>query len=95
MERHIVHREIELANEQLEHLGTDVVRDLEADRLVEPAPAQLHLDGFEQVVGLFLFQGQVGVAADPERRPVLDDHADEEPVELGSDELLHRQETAR
>ena len=55
--------------------------------LVEPAPAQLELDRFEQVVGLLLLERQVGVAGDPEHRPLLDDHADEERVQMGGDQL--------
>ena len=92
---HVLHRQIEFAHQQFEHLGADVVGHLEAHRLVEAAAAEFHLDRFEQVVGLFLLEREVGVAADPERRPVLDDHADEQPVELGGDELLDREESSR
>ena len=94
MERDVLGREFELAHEQTEQVVAHVVGDLEADRPLEPAAAQLHLDRFEQVVGLLLLEREVGVAADPERRPLLDDHADEQPVEAGRDELLDRQEAA-
>ena len=94
VERDVVHREVELTHEQFEHLGADVVRDLEAHRLVEATPTKLHLDRFEEVFGLLFFEGEVGVAADPERRPVLDDHADEQAVELRRDQLLDRQVAA-
>ena len=40
--------------------------DLEAHGPAEAAPAQLHLDRGEQVVGLLLLEGEVGVAGDPE-----------------------------
>ena len=58
----------------------------------EAPAAQLHLDRREQVVGLFLLEREVGVAGDPEHRVLLDDHADEQRVQLGGDELLGRQE---
>ena len=44
--------------------------DLEAHGPAEAAAAQLHLDRGEQVVGLLLLEGEVGVAGDPER-PVV------------------------
>ena len=42
--------------------------DLEAHGLVEPAPAQLHLERLEEVLGLLVLEREVGVAGDPERR---------------------------
>ena len=81
MERDVFGREFELAHQQAEQVVAHVVGDLEADRPLEPAAAQLHLDRFEQVVGLLLLEREVGVAADAERRPLLDHHADEQPVE--------------
>ena len=95
MKRDVVHREFEFADEQFEHFGADVVGHLETHGLVEPAAAELHLDGFEEIVGLLLFQGEVGVSTDPERRPVLDDHPDEQPVELGGDQLLDGEVSTR
>ena len=41
--------------------------DLEAHRGAEPAAAQLELDRGQQVVGLLLLEGEVGVAGHPER----------------------------
>ncbi len=82
-------------NEQFEHFRADVVRHFEADRLVESPASELHLDSFEEIVGLLLLERQVGVATDPERRPVFDDHAHEEPVELRGDQLLDREVSAR
>ena len=95
MERDVVHRELEFAHEQLQHLGADVMGHLEAHRLVEAPASQLHLDGLQEVVGLLLLQREVGVAADPERCPVLHDHPHEEPVELGRDQLLDGQVATR
>ena len=72
VERDVVGRELELAHQQAEQVLAHVVGDLEPDRPLEPATAQFHLDRFEQVVGLLLLERQVGVAADAERRPLLD-----------------------
>ena len=70
---HVGGRELELADQQLEHL---LARSSSATSRrtasLEPATAQLHLDRFEQVVGLLLLERQVGVAGDAERRPLLD-----------------------
>ena len=82
--------DLELAHEQVEHLVAHAVGDLEAHGLVEPPPAQLHLQRFEQVLGLLVLEGQVGVAGDPERRRFLDDHAGEQRVEVGDDQFLDR-----
>ena len=67
VERHVVVLEVELAEQQLEHLGRHAVLDLEAHGPAEPAAAQLHLDRGEQVVGLLLLEREVGVAGDAER----------------------------
>ena len=66
--------EVELAQEQLADLVGDAGVDLEAHGPAEAAAAQLDLDRGEQVVGLLLLEGEVGVAGDPEgdgapRRP--------------------------
>ena len=94
VERDVLRCQFELPDEQAQQVVAHVVRDLEADRPLEAAPAQFHLDRFEQVVGLFLLEREVGVAADAERCPLLDDHADEQAVELGGDQLLDRQEAS-
>ena len=69
-----------------------VVVDLEAHGPAEAAAAQLDLDRGEQVVGLLLLEGEVGVAGDPEGEVALDLHAGEERVEVGGDDLLERHE---
>ena len=94
VERDVFWREFEFAHEQTEQIVAHVVGDLEPDGALETPTPQFHLDRFEQVVGFFLLEREVGVAADPERRPFLDDHADEQPVESGGDELFDRQEPA-
>ena len=66
--------------------------DLEADGPAEPPAAQLHLHGLEQVVGLLLLQGQVGVAGDPEGVVALDLHAREQRPQVGGDHLLEGDE---
>ena len=84
--------EIEFAHQEVEDLVADVGRDFEAHRLVESSTSEFHFDGFEQVIGFFFFNSEVAVAADPERGPVLDDHADEEPIELRANDLLSEDE---
>ena len=49
--------------------------DLEPHRLAEAAPAELLLDGQEQVVRLVLLDRQVGVAGHPEQVRLEDLHA--------------------
>ena len=62
--------------------------DLEPHDLAEPAPAQLLLDGLQEVVGL-VGDLEVRVARHAED-PVVDDlHAREERVEVGRDDVLH------
>ena len=92
MRRDVVGAEVELAQQQLEHLLTDPGLHLDTHRAAEPPAAQLHLDRREQIVGVFVFERQVDVAGDPEDRVLLDHHADEQAVQLGGDELLGRQE---
>ena len=84
--------EVELAHEQVADLVGDVGVDLEAHGPAEPAAAQLDLDRGEQVVGLLLLEGEVGVAGDPEREVLLDDHPREQLVEVGGDHLLEGHE---
>ena len=90
--RHRLLGHVELTDEQLADLVGRVGLDLEADRLAEPAPTQLHLDRREQVVGLLLLEGQVGVAGDAEGDRLQDVHAGEQVVEVGGDDLLERDE---
>jgi hypothetical protein len=72
--------------------GGHVRFDLEPDHPPEPPPGQLRLDREQQVVRLLLLDLEVGVAGDAER--VLLDHLEpgEEPVEVGGDDLLERDE---
>ena len=87
--------QLQLANEGVEHLVAHVVGHLEAHRLVEAPAAQLHLHRLEEVLGLFLLEGEVGVAGHPEHRRLLDHHPGEQRVEVGEDQLLDRQEPRR
>ncbi len=88
----VVLGDVELTAEQLADLGDHVAVDLEAHGPPEAAPAQLELDGHEEVVGLLLLEREVGVAGDAEGEVVLDLHALEEAVEVGRDDLLERHE---
>ena len=85
---HVVGMQVELAHEQLEHLIAHRVGDFEAHGAVEPAAAQLHLNGLEEVVGLLLLDREIGVASHAERRRLADHHPRKQAVEVGHDELL-------
>ncbi len=62
--------------------------DLEADRLAEAASSELLLDRHDEVVGLVLLDGEVGVAGDPEQVRLEDLHAAEQEVEVRLDDLV-------
>ena len=85
MQRHVFSCQVKFPNQKIEDLVADIGSDLETDCLVEPPSTELHFNGLEQVVGFFVFNRQVTIAAHAERCPVLNDHADEESVELGTD----------
>ncbi len=85
---------VELVDEQVEHLVARRLGHLQAHGAVEAPAAQFHLDRFEEILGLVLLHRQVGVAGDPERRRLFDDHAGEEAVEVGDDDLLDGHEPA-
>ena len=85
--------ELERAQQRLAQRLAHARADLEAHDLAEAAPAQLLLDGAQQVVGLVV-DLEVGVARDAEDVVVDDLHAREERVEVLGDELLERDERA-
>ena len=84
--------EVQLAQQQLEHLRADSGLHLDANRAAEAPAAQLHLDRREQVFGVLVFKRQVDVAGDSEDGMLLDHHAGEQAVQLGGDELLGGEE---
>ena len=88
----VVLAEVELALQELAHLVGDVGADLEAHGPAELPATQLDLDGGEEVVGLLLLEGEVGVAADAERGGGLHVHPREQLAEVGGDHLLERHE---
>ena len=84
--------EVELGHEQLEHAVRRAGLDLQAHGAAEAAAPQLHLEGDEEVVGLLLLDGEVGVAGHPEH-PVVDHrHAREQRVEVGRDQVFQEDE---
>ena len=93
MHRDVVMGKVELTDQQLEELFADVEGNFEPHGAVEPTATKLHLDRFEQVVGFFFLDREVTVATDAERGPAFHDHADEEPIEFGADDLLGRYES--
>ena len=79
---------LELRRQQVGQVLAHVRLDLEPERLAEAAPAELHLDGDQQVVRLVLLEGKVGVPGDPEGMVMADGHAREQRVQMGGDDLL-------
>ena len=65
--------EVQAAQQQAARCGRHGSLDLETDRLAEAPAAELLLDGQQQVVGLVLLEGEVGVAGDPEEVVLFDD----------------------
>ena len=92
--RRLVHLRVghaQAAAEPLAHAGRHVVRHLEPHGIAEPPPAQLRLDGLEQVVGL-VRELEVGVARDPEQALLDDLDPREEARREVRDHLLERHE---
>ena len=86
--------EVERLAQQLAHARADVDVDLQAHRLAEAPPAQLGLDGLQEVVGL-VGDLEVRVARDAEEAVADDLHPRKERVEVGRDDLLERDERVR
>ena len=89
---HPVASHLELGRQQLHHVVAHVGPDLEPEGPTETAPAQLHLDGHQEVIGLVLLQRQVGIAGDAESVVLADGHAREQRVQVGGDDLLEGNE---
>jgi hypothetical protein len=77
--------------ETLEHPLGDGSRNLDADDVAEPPPAQLVLHRFQEVVR-FVGDFEVGVARDSERAALHDLHLREEAREKVADHALERDE---
>ena len=87
--------DVQLADQQLEHLVVDVVLDLEAHRRASDLAAQqLLLEGEQQVLRVVLLDLDVLVPRHPERAVADDLHAGEQPVEVPGDDVLQRHEPA-
>ena len=82
--------EVELVDEQVEEVRRHAALDLDAQRLAEATSAQLDLEGHQQVVGLVLFEREVGVARHAKEVRAPDGHAREEAAEVGHDEVLEQ-----
>ena len=91
---HVVGAELELGQEELAHGGGHLPVDLEPHGAAEATPAKLGLDGGEEVVGLALFEVEVGIARHPEGELPADLHVREEPRQVGRDQLLEGHEAA-
>ena len=74
-------------------MRSDGVFHLQAHRRTEPAPAQLPLQGLEQVLRVVLLDLEVLVAGDAEQVVLEDVHPGEQHVEMLGDQVLERNET--
>src|SRR5581483_12099697 len=74
----VVGGEVELAHQQLPYFSREIGAQLQAYGPAETAPAKLHLDRFQKVIGFLFPQGEIGVADHPEGLVTLDLHAREE-----------------
>ena len=92
VERDVVLGEIELGDEELQDAVRRPRLDLQPHGASEAAAAQLHLQGDEEVVGLLLLDGEVGVAGDPEHPVVHHRHPREQRVEVRRDQVLQEDE---
>ena len=88
----VVLTEVELPLQELANLVGHVGADLEAHRPAELTATQLDLHGGEEVFGLLLLEGEVGVAAHAERGGGLHVHPWEQLSQVCRDHLLQRHE---
>ena len=88
----VVRVDLELAQQQVEHVLAHGVDDLQAHRRPEAAAGQLALERLQEVLVAVLLDVEVGVAGHPEHVVLGDGHALEEAVEVLGDEVLDGEE---
>ena len=91
----VVRVDVQLAQQQLQHVRAHRVDDLEPHRRPEPAAGQLALQRLQQVFVAVLLDLQVRVARDPEGVALRHLHAGEQLRQVRGDEVLDRQEGDR
>ncbi len=89
---HFVGAHAQLVGEQLREERAGLVGDLQTDRRSETTAQQFLLHGVEQVLGIVLFNVDVLVAGHAEGTGFLDDHAWEQGIQMGDDQVLHGDE---
>jgi len=82
----------ELADQQVEHVRVDRLRDLQAHRRPEAAAHELALERLQEVLCVVLLDLEVLVARDAERVVLQHLHAGEELAEVRGDDVLERHE---
>ena len=88
---HLARTDLEPLDQPLAHVARRRARELEPDDVAEPAPSELGLDRFQEVVGV-VGQLEVGVAGDAEERPLGDLHPREQHRQEVRDDGLQRYE---
>ena len=88
----VVRVDVELAQQQLQHVLAHRVGDLEPHRRPEPAAGQLAFERLQEVLVAVLLDLDVGVAGDAERVHLGDLHAGEQLAQVRGDQVLDGQE---
>ena len=86
-------QDVQLVHQQVPYRRRHGLGHLQANHGPEAASQQFGLDRGQQILGLLLIDGQVGVARHPEAGVLVDLHSGEQRVEVGGDHLLQRDET--
>ena len=94
---HVVGLQIEFVDQEIDHGLRRTALDFESNGTTESSSTQFEFDRLQQIVGVLVLDGEVGVARDAEDGDVTDRHAREQGVEVGFDHFLDRNEpvTAR
>ena len=90
---YLVRVDPKLGGQELGEEGGSGVRDLQAYRGAETALEQFLLHCVQEVLGIVLLHVDVLVTGDAEGTGLLDDHAGEQRLQVGDDQVLHGDET--
>ncbi len=89
---HVGRIDIELTQEQFEHVLGHVVGNLEAHGRTEAAAREFAFEGLQQIFVAVLLDVEIRITGDSERVMLDDLHSGEQNVEVRSDQLFEREE---